>query len=100
MKSRKLSPSEKVVTAVSSFVAGRNLNGKPLPSTFELELQSRRLHRSIKEFEDAPRKRSAVRSYFNDQWDTFMAYMMVVWYATLRIALFFLIWGVILLVVI
>jgi hypothetical protein len=45
MKYRGKSPSEKIVSAVVSFVAGTHLYGKPRPSTFSLMLESRKLRR-------------------------------------------------------
>jgi hypothetical protein len=49
MKYRGKSPSEKFVSAVVSFVAGRHLYGRPRPSTYSLMLESRKLNRLTKE---------------------------------------------------
>ena len=49
MKSRKLSPSEKVVSAIVGFIAGTHMYGKPRPSTFSLMLETHKLHRMTKD---------------------------------------------------
>jgi|ERR1019366_4637356 hypothetical protein len=88
------SPSKKVVSSVTSFVAGRNLNGKPVPSTLELMLASRRLTRQTKELTHG--KPSALTSLFTSAWDTLMAALMTVLIGSLRIFLFLFFWGLLL----
>lgn len=45
------------------------------------------------------RTRGAVASLFNTAWDTFMAYVMTILIASLRVALFFLFWGLLIMAI-
>jgi hypothetical protein len=106
MRYQKQSPSNKVVSAVTSFVAGDRLFGKPRPSTLELMLESRRLSRQVKDMSasyglagKAARTQGAIGAMFSSAWDTFMAYVMTILIASLRIALFFLFWGLLIMAV-
>jgi len=106
MRYRKQSPSEKVVSSVTSFVAGDRLFGKPRPSTLELMLESRRISRQVKELSASyglagkpARTQGAIGSMFASAWDTFMAYVMTILIASLRVSLFFLFWGLLIMAV-
>lgn len=101
MRSAKQSPSGKAVSSVTSFVAGKHLHGKPRPSTLELMLESRKIDRLMKNYKEGhgtghPRKRSAVTTLFSKTWDTFIAHVMTALFASLRIFLFFLFAGLLL----
>jgi len=84
------SPSKKVVSSVTSFIAGN-------PSTLELMLASRKLTRQTKELTHG--KPSAVNSVFNHAWDTLMASIITVLIGSLRIFLFFFFWGLLLMAI-
>ena len=104
MKYSKRSPSQKVVSSVASFVSGTQLYGKPRPSTLELMLESRKIARQLKNLSitngpggfDRP---NAVTSIFTSSWDTFTAYVMTIFFASLRILLFFVFWGLLLMAI-
>lgn len=100
MRSRKTSPSEKAVSSVTSFVAGRHLYGKPRPSTLELMVESRKLSRLIKQVSHGfgqdgkpSRQPGAVASFFIDAWDMFMAVVVTILLAALRLVIFFVVAG-------
>jgi len=106
MRRHRQSSSKKVVSAVSSFVAGTRLYGKPTPSTFSLELDIRRAARLGKQMRakygldgKPPRNVGTVPSAFTDAWDTFMAYVTTALITGLKIALFFLFWILLLMAV-
>ena len=64
------------------------------PATLELMLAARKLNRQAKEMKDG--KPSAVTSLFTRAWDTLMAHLITALIGSLRIFLFFLFWGLIL----
>ena len=76
------------------YMQNRHLYGKPRPSTLELMLASRKLNRQTKELTHG--KPSAVTSLFISAWDTLMASIMAILFASLRIFLFFFFWGLLL----
>ena len=100
------SPSERFVSTVGSFVAGTHLYGQPRASSYEICLDIRKLKRQIKEINmnspidgSPPRKTGAIERWFDDWWDHLVAYMTAVMFACLRIALFFLLAGLLLMAV-
>lgn len=68
-------------------------------------LAVRKLNRTTKEMtakyglDGKPPRDPGKPSLFTEAWDTFMAYMLTVMFASLRIALFFLFWGLLLMAV-
>ncbi len=102
MKCRGKSPSERFVSSVASFVAGKHLYGKPRPSTLDLMLGHRELGRQIKQLnakyglDGKPPREPGKTSLFTDVWDTLIAYCLTVMFASLRISIFLLCWGLLL----
>ena len=100
MRYRKQSPSHKAVSAITSFVSGSSMYGKPRPSTLELMLASRKPTREVNDLTATyglvgkpAHTQGAITSMFKSAWDTFMAYVMTILIASLRITIFFLCWG-------
>ena len=103
MRPRSQSPSQKVVTGVTRFVAGTHLYGKPRPSTLDCMLAIRKAERLGKQMTakygldgKPPRNINTTPSAFTDAWDMFVAYIQTLLLASLKIALFFLFWGLML----
>ena len=80
--------------------------GKPRPSTLELMLATRKLSRQANDLSKSyglagkpAHTQGAITSMFNSAWDTFMAYVVAILIASLRIAIFFLCWGLLIMAV-
>jgi hypothetical protein len=69
-------------------------------------LESRRISRQVKDLSASyglagkpARTQGAITSLFTSAWDTFMAYVMTILIASLRITLFFLFWGLLIMAI-
>ena len=92
----KQSPSQKVVSSVSTFLVNRQLAGKPIPSTLDMMLAARRISRQTRDFRLDGKHRGVVVSLFVNAWDTLVAYVMTILITSLKIALFLFFWVVLL----
>jgi hypothetical protein len=106
MRYRRQGPSNKVVSAITSYVSGTRFNGRPRPSTLELMLASRKISRQVKNLDAGyglpgkpARTQGAIASALTGVWDMFMAYVMTILFVSLRITLFFDFWGLLIMAV-